>query len=60
MLTKAITAHIKNLRKYMGFYDTYSKAFSDFLSALEAFYNARMTHQIIDPVTLERQKGNSI
>ena len=37
----------------MGFYDIYSIAFKDFHSALDALSNARLTHLIIHPVTLE-------
>ena len=34
MLTKAFTAYIEVLRNYTGFYDSYSRAFEDYLSAL--------------------------
>ena len=44
------TAYTKSLQKYL----TYTSAFEDFSSALDALSNARLTHQIIDPITLER------
>ena len=54
MLTKVFTPYTKVLRNYLEFHDTYTRAFENFLSALEALANARLTHQIIDQVTLER------
>ena len=53
MLTKSFMKYTKGLRKYVRFYDTYSKAFKDFFSALNILPNPRITHQIIDPVTLK-------
>ena len=46
--------NIHGLREIYGILDTFSRAFEDFLSALTALQNARLTHQIIDLVTLER------
>ena len=54
MLTKAFIAHTKVFHKYSGFYDTYTRAFEDFLSELDAFPNVYLTRQIIDTLTLER------
>ena len=53
MLIKAITAYMNILRKYMEFYNIYSRTFKDFLLALDALSNARLTHETIDLVTLE-------
>ena len=39
MPIKAFTAHTKDLRNHMGIYDTYSRAFQNFLSALDALSN---------------------
>ena len=48
MSTKGFIAYVKVLRKYAGFYDTYS--IWTFLSPLDAFSNAML---IVDEVTLE-------
>ena len=44
----------KHFEKIHGFCETYSKTFEDFLSALDAVSNDKLTYKIIDPVTLER------
>ena len=54
ILKKTFTACRKVLRKYVGFCDIKNRAFEDFLSALDALSNARLTQQIIDPVSPER------
>ena len=54
MLLKAFTAYMKVLSKCLRFYDTYSRASKNFLSEVEILSNARLTHHIIDPVTLQR------
>ena len=54
MPIKAFTVYTKVLRIYVSFYDMYSRAFDNFLPALDALSNIRLTHQIINPVTLER------
>ena len=51
---KVFTAYMKVLINYRENYDTYIRAIEKFLSALDALLNARLTPQIIDPVTLER------
>ena len=43
------------MKKYIGFYDTCSGAFEDFLSNLDVLLNVRLTHQILfDLPTLDR------
>ena len=42
------------LRQYMPFNDIYSRAFGDFIPSLDVLSNARLMHQIINPVTLGR------
>ena len=54
ILTRAFPAYKKVVRTYVGFYATYIRAFEDFLSAMDALSNAFLTHQIIDPPTLDR------
>ena len=54
MQTKAFTAYMKMLGKYTGFCATQSNTIEEFLSALDALFNARWKHQIIDLVTFER------
>ena len=44
ILTKTFMAYTKVLRKSMEFYDTYSRAFKDLLSTLDALSNTRLTH----------------
>ena len=53
MLTKHLQHTLRSLEKNMGFYDTYSRAFEDFLSEVHTLSNAQLTLQIIDPVTPE-------
>ena len=53
MLTREFSAYAKVLRKYVGFYDTYSHAFEDICPALDALSNSRLTHQIIHPHMLD-------
>ena len=53
ILTKAFMVYTKVLRKYIGVYDAYSRAFRDFLSALDILLNARLINHIVSPVKLE-------
>ena len=53
MLTTAFITYTILQRKYVGFYDTYSKVFEDFLSALDILSNARLAQQIIGAPTLD-------
>ena len=54
MVTEALMEYIEVMTNYMGFYDTYNRVFEDFLSILDPLSNAKLKHQIIDTVTLER------
>ena len=54
ILIKAFTAYMNVLRNYMVFHCTRSREFKDLLSTLDTLSNARMTHQIIDLVTVEK------
>ena len=53
MLTRPFAAYMKILRKYVRFCATYSRAFQDSLSALDALSNARLIYHIIDPATVD-------
>ena len=44
----------KVMRKSIYFYNTYSRAFKDFFSALDTLSNVTLTCQIINPLILER------
>ena len=44
----------KSTEKYIGFYDTYSIVFEDFLFSLDALSNARLIHHMLDLPTKDR------
>ena len=54
MPAKAFTVNTNVVRKYVEFNDTYTRAFQDFLSALDALSNAWLTHQVTALVAMER------
>ena len=54
MQVNTFAEYITLLRKHMGFYDTYSRAFKDFLWVLDALATARVTCHIIDLIIQER------
>ena len=52
-IQKSFTAYTKILKIYMGFYDTHSRPFEDFLP-MDAVSNTRLITKIIDLIKLER------
>ena len=57
MLTKVFRAYTEVLRKYMGFYDTYSGELQSLLAALDTLSITPLTHKKADPAILERYPG---
>ena len=53
MFIRTSAGYMKGLSKYDVFYDTFSKASQDFLSALDLLLDARLAHQIINPPKLD-------
>ena len=50
----ATNQHLRILRQYTGFYDTYERTLDHFLAGLDALGTGRLTYQLLDPVDLHR------